>query len=122
MARSKSQKIAEKTIYATFIILKEAGGEMRGKDVVDKIRGDVEFDDYEKHRYEKTGYIRWESILHFYTIDCMKAGFLRKNKGVWFLTEEGEDAIKLGPEKLLSTATRIYREWDAKRKKRKRRR
>ena len=119
MARSKSQKIAEKTIYATFIILKEAGGEMRGKDVVDKIRGDVEFDDYEKHRYEKTGYIRWESILHFYTIDCMKAGFLRKNKGVWFLTEEGEDAIKLGPEKLLSTATRIYREWDAKRKKEK---
>jgi len=115
--KSKSKIIAEKTIYATFNILKENGGELRGKDVVDKIRESVDFNDYEKHRYEKTGYIRWESILHFYTIDCMKAGFLRKNKGLWILTNEGEEAIKLGPEKLLSTATKIYREWDAKRKK-----
>ena len=119
MGKSKSKKIAEKTIFATLNILKKNGGEMRGKEVVDNIRETVEFDEYEKHRYEKTGYIRWESILHFYTIDCMKAGFLRKNKGMWILTEEGEDAIKLGPEKLLSTATKIYREWDAKRKKEK---
>jgi restriction system protein len=116
MAKSKSQRIAEKTIFATLKILMEVGGEMRGQEDVDKIRDDVEFDDYEKHRYEKTGYIRWESILHFYTIDCMKAGFLRKNKGMWILTEEGEEAIKLGPEKLLSTASKIYREWDVKRK------
>jgi restriction system protein len=116
MSKSKSQQIAEKTIFATFKILKEAGGEMRGKDVVDKIRETVTFDEYESHRYEKTGYIRWESILHFYTIDCMKAGFLRKNKGTWILTEEGEKAIKLGQEKLLVTATKLYREWDGKRK------
>jgi len=117
MAKSKSQKIAEKTIFAAFKILKENGGELRGKEIVEKIRESVDFDDYEKHRYEKTGYIRWESILHFYTIDCMKAGFLRKNKGLWILTEEGEEAIKLGQENLLSKATKIYREWDAKRKK-----
>lgn len=116
MSKSKSQKIAEKTIFATFKILKEAGGEMRGKDVVDKIRETVEFDEYESHRYEKTGYIRWESILHFYTIDCMKAGFLRKHKGTWILTDEGEKAIKLGAENLLQTATKLYREWDGKRK------
>lgn len=116
---SKSKLIAQKTIYATFKILQEGGGEMRGKEVVDKIRETVEFNDYEKHRYEKTGYIRWESILHFYTIDCMKAGFLRKQKGIWYLTEEGEEAIKFGPEKLLDTATKKYREWDAKNKKEK---
>ncbi|ESU27075.1 hypothetical protein FLJC2902T_22530 [Flavobacterium limnosediminis JC2902] len=116
MSKSKSQKIAEKTIFATFKILKEAGGEMRGKDVVDKIRETVEFDEYESHRYEKTGYIRWESILHFYTIDCMKAGFLRKHKGTWILTDEGEKAMKLGAEKLMETASKLYREWDGKRK------
>lgn len=115
--KSKSKRIAEKTIYAAFKILQEQGGELRGKEVVEKIRESVEFNDYEKHRYEKTGYIRWESILHFYTIDCMKAGFLRKSKGVWILTAEGEEALKLGAEKLLATATKIYREWDAKRKK-----
>lgn len=117
MSKSKSQQIAEKTIFAAFKILKEAGGEMRGKDVENKIRETVTFDEYESHRYEKTGYVRWESIMHFYTIDCIKAGFLRKNKGIWILTDEGEKAIKLGPEKLLSTASKLYREWDSKRKK-----
>jgi restriction system protein len=114
---SKSKQIAQKTIFAAFNILKKAGGSLRGKEVVDKIRETVAFDDYENHRYEKTGYIRWESIMHFYTIDCMKAGFLRKQKGVWTLTEEGEKAIKLGEEQLLETATKKYREWDANRKK-----
>lgn len=116
---SKSKIIAQKTIFATFKILQGAGGEMRGKEVVDKIRETLDFDEYEEHRYEKTGYIRWESILHFYTIDCMKAGFLRKQDGVWYLTEEGEAAIKLGPENLLETATKKYREWDVKNKKEK---
>lgn len=117
MSKSKSQQIAEKTIFAAFKILKEAGGEMRGKDVVDKIRETLTFDEYESDRLAKTGNVRWESILHFFTIDCMKAGFLRKNKGTWILTEEGEKAIKLGQEKLLVTATKLYREWDGKRKK-----
>ena len=89
---------------------------MRGKDVVDKVRKTVEFNEYESHRYEKTGYVRWESILHFYTIDCMKAGYLRKQNGIWYLTDEGEKAMKLGPEKLLETATKKYREWDKKKK------
>ena len=117
MAKAKSKIIAEKTIFAAFKILKEHGGELRGKEVIEKIRETVEFNDHEKHRYTITGHIRWESVLQFYTIDCIKAGFLRKLKGVWMLTKEGEAAIQLGPEKLLSTATKIYLEWDAKREK-----
>lgn len=116
---SKSKQIAHKTIFAAFKILKANDGEMRGKDIVEKIRETVQFNEYESHRYEKTGYIRWESILHFYTIDCMKAGYLRKKQGMWILTPEGEQAIKLGPEELLDSATRLYRVWDAKRKKEK---
>lgn len=115
---SKSKKIAMKTIHATFKILSEAGGEMRGKEVVEKIRESVEFDEYETHIYEKTGYVRWESVLHFYTIDAMKAGFLRKQKGNWIITNEGEEAYKkYKPEELVEVATRKYWEWDAKNKK-----
>ena len=55
--------------------------------------------------------------MHFYTVDCIKAGFLKKNKGIWYLTEEGEKALKLGPVKLLETASAKYRKWDAERKK-----
>lgn len=111
---SKSKAVAVKTIFAALKILKAAGGEMRGKEVVDKIRETVEFTDWEKERYEKSGYIRWESILHFYTIDCMKAGYLRKQKGVWIITDEGEKALKLGDVKLLETATEKYWEWKGK--------
>lgn len=113
---SKSIKIAQKTIFAALQILQESGGELRGKEVVDKVRERLTFDDYEFHIYEKTGYVRWESIMHFYTIDCMKAGYMRKQKGIWYITDEGEEALKLGPEKLLETVTRKYREWDKQKK------
>lgn len=117
MAKSKTQQVAEKTLFATFEILKEAGGELRGKEVLSQIPQRVELNEYERHVYEKTGNTRWRSVLHFYTIDCIKAGFMRKHKGNWILTDEGEQAMKLGPEKLLLSATNKYREWDAKRKK-----
>lgn len=108
-----SKRSAAKTMFAAFNILKEAGGELPGKEVIEKIRDTIELSDWEKQAYEKTGYVRWESILHFYTIDGIKAGYLRKNKGVWYLTEEGEKAIKLGPVKLLETASKLYRDWAA---------
>lgn len=108
-----SKQSASKTMFAAFKILSEAGGQLPGKQVIDRIREGVELNDWEKQVYEKTGYVRWESILHFYTIDGIKAGFLRKNKGIWYLTEEGEKSIKLGPTKLLETASRLYRTWAA---------
>jgi restriction system protein len=108
---SKSAQVASKTIYEAFKILKENGGQMHGKEVIDKIRERVNFNEWEKNIYEKSGYVRWVAILHFYTIDCIKAGFMRKKKGVWFLTEDGEKAITLGPVKLLENANKLYREW-----------
>ncbi|MFT3979446.1 MAG: Mrr restriction system protein [Ferruginibacter sp.] len=111
-----SRQSAAKTIFATFNILKKAGGQLPGKQVIDTIRETVKLSDWEKEVYEKTGYVRWESILHFYTVDCIKAGFLNKNKGTWYLTEEGEKAIKLGPVKLLETASKLYRSWAASNK------
>ncbi len=108
---SQSKASATKTIMATFQILKEAGGELRGREVIDKIPQRVDLSDWEKERYEKTGYIRWESILHFYSIDCIKAGFLRKESGLWILTPEGEEAMKNGEEMLLESAMKAYKRW-----------
>jgi restriction system protein len=108
---AKSLKSASKTVYATFQILKANGGEMRGRDVLVKIPEIVEITEWEKERYEKTGYVRWESILSFYTIDCMKAGFLLKDKGIWILTPEGEEAMKLGEESLFRAAKKAYVQW-----------
>lgn len=113
---SPSKAVAAKTVYEAFKILKAEGGQLSGKEVIDKIRQSLEFTDWEKGIYEKTGYVRWESILHFYTVDCAKAGFLRKAKGVWYLTKEGEEAMKKGPVGLLDSATSAYKIWAANKK------
>lgn len=112
-AISRSEALATKLMYAALSILKENGKEMPIKELMDKVKNSIELDDWAKSVYEKTGYIRWESILHFYSIDCVKAGYLIKNKGVWYITPEGEKALKLGPEKLREQAKTAYKAWVA---------
>jgi restriction system protein len=41
----------------------------------------------------------------------VKSGFLLKKRGVWFLTPEGENALKLGEEGLFKAADEAYRKW-----------
>ncbi len=108
---SPSRFLASKVIYAAFQILKDHGNEMQMRDLMDKVERKVELNEWDRARYEKSGYIRWQSILHFFSIDCVKAGFLLKKKGKWYLTPEGEEAISLGQRKLLETATKAYRKW-----------
>jgi restriction system protein len=111
-----SKRSAAKNLYAALKILKEAGGQLPGKQVIEKIRETIELDAWELEIYEKTGYVRWVAILHFYTIDAIKAGYMRKHKGIWYLTEDGDKAIDLGPVKMLENASRIYRIWAAENK------
>lgn len=108
---SRTREVAEKTIYAAFQILKENGNELPGRDVIEGVAKRVELDEWAKERLEKTGNIRWRSILHFYTIDCSKAGFLTKRSGTWYLTPEGEEAMSLGEQGLLDEAVHRYRKW-----------
>lgn len=113
---SRSRGVAAKTLFKAFKVLKEAGGSLSGKEVITEIEKKLELTDWEKERYGKTGYIRWQSILHFFTIDAVKAGFMRKKKGVWILTPEGEEAMRLGPVGLLNKASEMYRKWAEERK------
>lgn len=108
---SRSRELAGKVIYAALQILKERGGEAPGRDVLEEVGRRVPLDDWAKATYEKSGYVRWQSILHFFSIDCIKAGYLVKKKGVWYLTPEGENALQLGEVGLLNAATAAYRKW-----------
>ena len=110
-ALAPTKAIAIQVTHAALSILKDNDGEMAMREVIDAVAKRVQLDDWAKERYEKTGYVRWESVLHFYSIDCVKAGYLVKKKGVWYLTPEGEDALKLGPVGLLESAQKAYREW-----------
>lgn len=108
---SPSRKLAVKVIFEAFKIMKEAGGSIKGYEIIEQIRSRLSFDNWETERYEKTGYIRWESMLHFFSVDCVKAGYLQKVKGTWSVTPEGEEAMKLGPEQFLASATKAYWAW-----------
>jgi restriction system protein len=111
---SRSRALAAKVVYSALKILNEAGGELPGKEVIARVSNAVQFDPWDLEIYEKSGNVRWVSMLHFFSIDCIKAGFLVKQKGVWFLTKEGEEALALGERKLLDVATKAYREWKKK--------
>ncbi|MBN1816492.1 MAG: Mrr restriction system protein [Sedimentisphaerales bacterium] len=113
---NSTRKLAAKLIFMAFQILKERGGSESGREIIKEIEKRSTFTEWEKETYEKTGNIRWNSVLHFYTIDCIKAGYLIKKKGVWYLTPEGEDALQLGEDELLNRATQAYRKWDRERK------
>src|SRR5436305_4171480 len=106
-----TKQIGAKVIYEALKVLQEAGGELPGKEVTEQVAERLTFTPWETERYEKTGNIRWQSILHFYTIDCIKAGFLRKHNGVWTITDEGERALQLSPSQMLEKASAGYRAW-----------
>ena len=109
--QSKSQVLKEKLIFTAFNILKKNGGELNGRELMDIIEKEVRFDDWAKHQYEKTGNMRWKSILHFASIACVKAGYLVKRKGVWSLTQEGESAMSKGEKGLYKAARYEFRKW-----------
>jgi restriction system protein len=108
---SPSRELGAKVIFAAMQILKENGGQAPGREVIAEVEKRVTLDEWAKETYVKSGYIRWQSILHFFSIDCMKAGYLVKKKGVWYLTPEGESVLSLGAVELLNTATTAYRKW-----------
>jgi restriction system protein len=108
---SRSRDLGIKLIFAAPQILKDNGGQLPGRDVLTAVERRVSLDDWAKATYEKSGYVRWQSILHFYSIPCIKAGYLVKKKGVWYLTPEGESALSLGDEGLFRAAHIAYRKW-----------
>lgn len=54
-----SRMSAAKTIFATFQILKDEGGQLAGRQVIERIRNTIKFTDWEREILEKSGYVRW---------------------------------------------------------------
>ena len=91
--------------------LDAAGGEARLRDLFAQAEQRLDLSAYEKETYEKSGYLRWRSIIHFYSIDCVKAGYIRKSGGMWFLTDERRKALKKPADAFIRTAVAKYRAW-----------
>ena len=110
-AKSKSYVTSAKTMFAALTILSKNGGTMPIRILMQEIEKTIELSVWEKETLENTGNIRWQSNMHFTSVDYVRAGFLIKKKGNWTITPEGEEALKLGAEKLRDEAWKRYRAW-----------
>jgi restriction system protein len=98
-------------IKAASEILSDQGGEMRSRDVMREIELRMQPTAHEAERLEKTGYIRWWAALQLDSIRLVKAGWLRKKRGIWYLTEEGRRQVQLSPGELFRAARERYLKW-----------
>lgn len=67
---------------------------------------------YEAGSYESGGR-RFDKIVRFATVDCVKAGWLLKSKGTWTVTDAGREAYQslTDPEEFYRRAVKLYWEW-----------
>jgi restriction system protein len=89
LKKARAKTLGAKAMLCAFRILKKNNGEMPFRDLLKKIEEELVFDDWEKALLEKSGQIRWQSVLGFFSISCTKIGFLTKKSGTWYLTKEG---------------------------------
>jgi restriction system protein len=109
IAPSKASAI--KSIYKCFELLKSAGGEMPRNLVLEKLATSLDFSEWELEPLKSNGKPRWISVFLWYSVNCIKSGFLVKNSGTWILTAEGESAMKGGKEALFQAIIDGYRKW-----------
>ena len=79
---------------------------------IDTLAKRIDLTDHEKGEYE-TGGRRFDKILRFATLGPVKAGWMTKNKGLWSITESGQEAIKTfsNSEDFYREASRLYWQW-----------
>jgi restriction system protein len=71
---SRSEFLASKVLYAAMCALKLNNSELPARRVLEEVEKVVVFNEWERGVHQKTGNVRWRSVLHFYSIDCVKAG------------------------------------------------
>ena len=97
-----------------FKILMDAPEGLCASEAMQILAGRFTLTPYEAGNYE-SGPRRFEKIVRFATVDCVKAGWLLKEKGIWSITDEGRKAhAELDdPEAFYQRACKLYAEWKA---------
>ncbi len=101
-------------LQVVFKLLLDKPEGLPAKEVLAEIPKKVALTEYENGYYPSSlNSQRFEKIVRFATIDLVKAGWLVKSKGRWFITEEGRKAYKkiTDPEEFYKEAVRLYQVW-----------
>lgn len=103
-------------VRGVFKILLNHPDGMPAKEVLKRLEAVVPPTPFEQGTYPNRPNVRrYEKIVRFSTINSVKAGWLVKDKGLWYLTDEGRAAYEKfsDPEEFDREARRRYREWRA---------
>src|SRR5262245_66321260 len=80
-------------LRAIFDLLRDKPDGLPAKDILVAIPKSIPLTEFESGYYPSTpNATRFEKIVRFATIDLVKAGWMVKSKGRWFITEEGKQA------------------------------
>lgn len=93
------------------ILLNHPDG-LRASEALATLASQVQLTPYEAGDYDSGGR-RFERIVRFATVDCVKAGWLVKQKGIWSVTEQGQAAFAAipNPEQFYREAVKLYWKW-----------
>ena len=99
-------------LRALFDILLAYPDGLAARDALSALADRMQLTPYEAGTYDSGGR-RFEKIVRFATVDCVKAGWLLTQKGKWSVTEEGRKAHELlrDPEAFYRQAVSLYRKW-----------
>jgi restriction system protein len=99
-----------------FEILSKHPNGLPAREALAQLQRSLDLSEYEKGQFA-SGASRFEQIVRFATIDCVKAGWLLKRKGEWQLTDAGIQAYQAypGPEAFYKRAVKLYHEWKSSR-------
>src|SRR5437764_5685946 len=79
-----------------FEMLMECPDGLQAREALARLRSQVQLTEYEKGTYQKNN--RFDQIVRFATVDCVKAGWLQKNKGRWSIIEDSKAAYSAFPD------------------------
>lgn len=101
-------------VRGVFRILLDHPDGLPARDVLGLLEEAVPPTTFERSTYPNRPNVRrYEKIVRFSSIPAVKAGWLVKSKGWWYLTEEGRAAYHRlpDPEAFDLEATQLYRQW-----------
>lgn len=111
MSRNTAELAAD-FLHASLQALSEAGGSLPSRNVIQRAEEIAKPVGDECFIYN-SGLPKWKAILYFQSIGLVKADWIKKRKGVWHLTPEGEKVTKLNPQQLLANMNELYKKWKA---------
>ena len=115
MARIPRERIGE-YVRTALLVLNENDEALRSREVTQKVSERLDLNEYELELYQTSGVSRWSKIFHFYSISAVKAGWLIKDGGIWYITPEGKEVSSLSNMDFYNLSEEKYKEWWEKNK------